>query len=275
MTKSNHLSQLTPKEKNMSKSLVCQLNSFNETPIRTVTHKGQLWFSVVDAIRAVKNPKDVHNYWSVLKKRISSEEGGEQLMTNCHLLKLKSSDGKFYETDCVTEETLYELLYEIPSKKTRAFKKFSASLVKKYVDEARKQPIKPEQTPEYLKIRQEGKETRKDLTHYLIKECGKNAVHVMNITDQIYRGLFAMDSKALRKARGLHEKAIVREHLTFQELFYVKMLEDKAVDLLEQEKAKGEIVSSGLVGRVLKELARQICTQLEFFKRATVQMISC
>ncbi|UOF77458.1 kila n domain protein [Caudoviricetes sp.] len=132
---------------------------------------------------------------------------------------------------------------------------------------------KPELTPEYVQIRQEGKVVRKDLTHYLIKECGKKSVHVMNITDQIYRGLFGMDSKALRIARGFPDDAIVREHLTTQELFFVRMMEEKAVDLLEAEKSKGETVSSGLVGRVLKQLASTLMTGISFLKNATPAML--
>lgn len=116
----------------MNNDLVCQSNFFEGSVVRTVFHGNELWFSIVDAINAVKNTVDASDYWSTLKKRLSQDIDNIELLTNCRELKLEASDGKFYNTDCMREQDLYELLYEIPSKKTRHFKKFSASLVKKY-----------------------------------------------------------------------------------------------------------------------------------------------
>ena len=128
---------------------------------------------------------------------------------------------------------------------------------------------KPEPTAEYLKIRNEGKAVRKELTDFLIKECGKTAVHAMNITNQIYRGLFGMDSVQIRKTRALPEKCVVREHLGNDELFWVKTMEEKAIDLLRQEKERGDTISSGAVGRTIKTLASMFKDFLATLKSAT------
>ena len=37
------------------------------------------------------------NYWRKLKQRMIEE--GNQLVTNCHQLKMPSADGKLYKTD--------------------------------------------------------------------------------------------------------------------------------------------------------------------------------
>ena len=224
----------------MSKAIICQDNIFQGSKIRNVIHKGEVWFSVVDVIRAIKNPKDPSDYWTSLKKRIEKEEttpddlsGVEnQFLQKIQSLKLKAEDGKQRETDCVNEETLYELLYEIPSKKTRAFKQFSAKLVKEYLDT--KRGLKPQQDPQVI---QQSKETRKSLGDAM-KECGKNGLQIIGVTDQIYRGLFSKSSKELRKER-----------------FVVMLIETKAKALLMSEYQVNGIVSSGDVGRTVKMLA--------------------
>ena len=45
-----------------------------------------------------ESPRSASTYWAVLKKRLS-EEGANQLLTNCKQLKMKSADGKMRLTD--------------------------------------------------------------------------------------------------------------------------------------------------------------------------------
>ena len=48
------------------------------------------------------------NYWKVLKKRLKDE--GNQLVTNCNQLKMKSpKDGKRYKTDVANTEQLLRI----------------------------------------------------------------------------------------------------------------------------------------------------------------------
>lgn len=50
-------------------------------------------------------------------------EEGNELVTNCHQLKLKSpKDGKRYNTDVATTEELLRIIQSIPSKKAEPFK---------------------------------------------------------------------------------------------------------------------------------------------------------
>ena len=65
---------------------------------------GDKWFfSIVDVIRALTDSNDPHDYWYRLKKR-EQESSGIELSTFCRQLKLKSGDGKEYETDCADTE---------------------------------------------------------------------------------------------------------------------------------------------------------------------------
>jgi hypothetical protein len=70
------------------------------------------WFSVVDIIQVLirqPNYKAAQNYWKVLKHRLKKE--GSQLVTNCNQLKMTGADGKKYNTDAATAETLLRLLH--------------------------------------------------------------------------------------------------------------------------------------------------------------------
>ena len=58
----------------------------------------------------------------VLKKRDT------QLLTICLQLKLPSSDGKYYNTDCINTENAFRLIQSIPSKKAEPFKRWLAKV---------------------------------------------------------------------------------------------------------------------------------------------------
>lgn len=51
-------------------------------------------------------------------------------MTNCHQLRLKSSDGKCYNTDVCDIEGMFRIIESIPSKKAEPIKQWLARLGK-------------------------------------------------------------------------------------------------------------------------------------------------
>ena len=75
---------------------------FKEKQIRRTWHNKQWWFSVSDICSALTESVDGKAYWRKLKQRLKDE--GSQVVTNCHELKLTSSDGKKYLTDCANTE---------------------------------------------------------------------------------------------------------------------------------------------------------------------------
>lgn len=242
----------------MTKSLVSQSHLFDGYVVRTVPHKNQLWFSIVDVIRAVKNPANPNTYWSSLKVRLAKEEGGFQLTSKSSMFKLRAEDGKLRETECMTEQDIYELLYEIPSKKTRKFKEFSAFLVKSYLGNRRPKQPKP-QIPDSIKV--PAIEQRKELTD-VMKDCGKNGIQIVGLTNQIYRGALGADSKTIKAERGIDEKDNLRDHLSPQERLIVMKAEEVASNLLMDGFKEDGKVSSGAVGKIMREWCK---TAREFF----------
>ena len=75
-------------------------NLFENKEIRSVwdSKKEEYYFSVVDVINALAEPKDASDYWTTLKRRLINDEGSE-LQTDCRKLKLKAHDGKLRETE--------------------------------------------------------------------------------------------------------------------------------------------------------------------------------
>ena len=72
---------------------------FKGKEIRRTLHKNEWWFSVVDVVEALTGSDRPRKYWADLKKKLA-DEGHDELSDKIGQLKLKSSDGKFYETDC-------------------------------------------------------------------------------------------------------------------------------------------------------------------------------
>ena len=94
---------------------------FNDHEVRAVWDEAnsKWWFSVVDIVGAITESPNPRKYWSVLKTRL--KKAGNELTTRCSQLKMASTDGKKYATDCFAQEDIVELVKVIPSKKTTAF----------------------------------------------------------------------------------------------------------------------------------------------------------
>ena len=94
---------------------------FQDKNIRRTWFNDGWYFSVVDVVGALTDSIDAKDYWYRLRKR--EEESSEvELSTFCRQLKLKSSDGKYYETDCANTESLFRIIQSIPSPKAEPFK---------------------------------------------------------------------------------------------------------------------------------------------------------
>ena len=52
------------------------------------------YFSVVDVVSVLTDSKDPTAYWRKLKQRLKAE--GNEIVTNCHGLKMTAPDGNIY-----------------------------------------------------------------------------------------------------------------------------------------------------------------------------------
>ena len=104
-----------------------KISLFKGKQIRKIFHRGEWWFSVVDVIEALTDSSQPSKYWTAMKARVSNE-GGLQLSTICRQLKLESSDGKKYETDCADTEGIFRIIQSVPSPKAEPFKRWLAKV---------------------------------------------------------------------------------------------------------------------------------------------------
>jgi len=93
---------------------------FEDKKIRRIWYDDKWYYSVIDVIQALTDSFNPRNYWSMLKKRETEHE--IELYTNCVQLKLPSTDGKFYTTDCANTESMLRIVQSLPSRKAEPFK---------------------------------------------------------------------------------------------------------------------------------------------------------
>ncbi len=107
---------------------------FQDKKIRRIWQEKEWYFSVVDVVDALTESTDPKDYWYRLKKR-ETESGGTELSTFCRQLKLPSSDGKYYATDCANTKSMFRIIQSIPSLKAEPFKQWLAQVGYERVEE--------------------------------------------------------------------------------------------------------------------------------------------
>lgn len=125
---------------------------FKGMKIRKVIFNNEWLFSVVDVIKALTESDRASAYWTAMKARVESEDGF-QLSTNCRQLKLESSDGKKYETDCANTEGIFRIIQSIPSPKAEPFKRWLAKVGYERVQEIENPELATKRTRMLYKLK--------------------------------------------------------------------------------------------------------------------------
>ena len=104
----------------MIKSNLTIFESFNIR--RHYDEQVEKWyFSVIDIVAALTEQSDykkARKYWNKLKERLNLE--GNEVVTNCHHLKMVAQDGKMRLTDVADVAvvgTILRIVQSVPSKK--------------------------------------------------------------------------------------------------------------------------------------------------------------
>ena len=98
-------------------------------------NKEEWYFSVVDVVSVLTDNdyQKSRNYWKWLKNKLNDE--GSELVSNTNQLKMKSKDGKYYNTDTLDTKGIFRLIESVPSPKAEPFKLWLANLGSERIDE--------------------------------------------------------------------------------------------------------------------------------------------
>lgn len=224
-----------------------QIQLFENKRIRTAwdAEKEEWYFSIVDVVAVLTDQLDQRHaakYWSVLKTRLKKE--GSELTTKCSQLKMRSADGKRYNTDVADTEQLLRIIQSIPSPKAEPFKLWLAQVGRERIEET----IDPELTidraletylrkgysREWINQRLQAIQVRKELTDEWDARGVQKGVEYAILTDEITKAWSGMNTRQYKNLKGL-KKENLRDNMTTLELVLNMLAEATTTEISKQK----------------------------------------
>lgn len=225
------------------------LQLFEDQPIRTAwdAEAEEWYFSIVDVVGVLTESSNPNNYWKVLKKRLLDE--GNELVTNCNQLKLKSpKDGKRYKTDVASTEQLLRIIQSIPSKKAEPFKLWLAQVGRERIEETLDPELIAERlvstyerkgyTREWINQRLQAISARKELTDEWKDRGVQQGKEYAILTDELTRAWSGMTTRQYKDLKGLKKQSL-RDNMSTTELTLNQLAEVATRELSQQEHPEG------------------------------------
>ena len=248
---------------------------FNNETIRTVWDKEheKYYVSIVDVVKAITKSSRYRKYWSDLKKKLL-EEGHDELSEKIGQLKLKSSDGKYYNTDVCDIEEMFRIIESIPSKNAEPIKQWLARLGSERIDEvfdpslAAIRAIDLYRTKGYdedwIAKRIKGVQDRKKLTD-VWKEGGiTESKEYAILTNEIYKEWSGMTAGEYKEFKGLRKESL-RDNMSDVEVALADLGEIATREIAKKKKPQGlneniEIAKRGgkIAGNARKDLEHEL-----------------
>ncbi|HYM61821.1 MAG TPA: BRO family protein, partial [Thermoanaerobaculia bacterium] len=249
-----------------------KLALFEGRQIRKAFHQGEWWFSIIDVIGVLVGGERPRKYWNDLKKKLF-QEGYDQLSERIGQLKMRSSDGKFYATDCANTETLFRIIQSIPSPRAEPLKRWLARVGKERIDEIENPEIamgrmqelyeKKGYPKEWIDKRLRGIAVRQDLTDEWKDRGASTRVEFAILTNEIMQGAFGLKVDEYKQVKAL-ERENLRDHMTDIELILTMLAEATTTklhrdrDSRKMEPLRKDAKDGGAVaGRTRKDIERQ------------------
>ena len=268
---------MTPKNK---------LIVFENKKIRRTWHNDQWWFSVIDVIAVLTESPRARKYWLDLKKRLIEEEDFFQLSDKIGQLKLESSDGKKYATDCANTETLFRIIQSIPSKKAEPFKRWLAKVGYERIQEIEDPELAQERMKkiyeqkgypkDWIDKRIRGIAIRQNLTDEWFERGITKDKDFAILTAEISKATFGMTPSEYKKHKSLSKKTQnLRDHMTDLELIFTMLGEKVTTEISKKEKPnsfnknkkvakrRGKAAGSARI-EIEKELGRSVISEDNF-----------
>ncbi len=222
-----------------------KIKVFDNKQIRTIWNdeEDEWYFSIVDVVAVLTDSVNPRKYWSVLKTRLNEE--GNELTTICSQLKLQSSDGKYYKTDCSNSRGILRLIQSIPSPKAEPFKMWLAKVGSERLDEI----VDPEKailrgasyyrakgyTEGWINQRLQTIEIRKKLTDEWKNRGIEEGKEYAILTDEMTKAWSRLSIKEYKNLKNL-KKENLRDNMTDIELVLNMLAEVTTTAISKNEK---------------------------------------
>lgn len=241
---------------------------FEDKKIRRIWHNEEWYFSVVDVVEVLTESTDAKDYWYRLKKR--ELEHGIELSTNCRQLKLESTDGKKYLTDCANTKSLFRIIQSIPSKKAEPFKQWLAQVGYERIEEIENPELGQDRIKEYYELkgypknwidkRLRGIAIRQELTSEWKNREIKTEKEFAILTNEISKATFGKTVGEFKEFKELKKKnQNLRDHMTDLELIFTMLGEASTTAITKETDSQGfeECKTSANKGGSIAKRARK------------------
>jgi hypothetical protein len=218
---------------------------FQDKKIRRIWHNKEWYFSVVDVVEALTDSPTPRQYWGKVKDR---EFVKLQLSPIWVQLKLYSTDGKSYETDCADTKSMFRIIQSIPSPKAEPFKQWLAQVGYERVEEIQNPELAQKRMKELYKAkgysdgwiekRVRGIAIKDELTDEWGKRGIKTEIEYSILTAEISKAIFGMTPSEYKDFKGL-KKENLRDHMTDLELIFNILGEASTTKIAKSKNALG------------------------------------
>ena len=219
---------------------------FNGKTIRRSLIENKWFFSVVDVIGVLTDSPRPRKYWSDLKIKLKEE--GSELSDKIGQLKLKSGDGKEYETDCADTEAIFRIIQSIPSKRAEPFKRWLARVGYERIQEIENPELAQERmkklyelkgySKEWIEKRLRGIAIRQELTDEWKNRGIKEEIEFAILTNEISKATFDKTVEEYKKFKKLKRENL-RDHMDDLELIFTMLGEAATTRIAKAKDVEG------------------------------------
>jgi hypothetical protein len=217
---------------------------FENKFIRRVYHNEEWFFSIVDIIQVLTESPTPRQYWGKIKQR---EFLNFELSPIWVQLKMKSADGKNYNTDCANTEGIFRIIQSIPSPKAEPFKQWLARVGYERVQEIENPELAQERmkslyelkgySKDWIDKRLRGIAVRQNLTDEWKERGINNDRDFAILTAEISKATFGLTPSQYKEEKGLTKKSQnLRDHMTDLELIFTMLGERVTTEISQKEK---------------------------------------
>jgi len=241
---------------------------FKGKTIRKTIFQKEWWFSVVDVVAVLTDSPAPRQYWGVLKSREI------ELLTICLQLKLESSDGKQYKTDCANTEGILRIIQSIPSPKAEPLKRWLARVGYERIQEVENPELATKRTrllyqlkgyPEdWIEMRMRGIAIREELTDEWKNRGAERERDYEILTAEISKATFGITPSEYKNMKGLNRENL-RDHMDDFELILTMLGERTTKEIHKTKDTQGmrslkddARVGGEVAGTTRKQIERRI-----------------